>query len=36
MIYGFAQGSTFLLFLLGRMVLDFLLLPRDMYQSFHQ
>jgi hypothetical protein len=29
--YGFTQGSVFLVFLLGRMVLDFLLLPRDIY-----
>ncbi len=32
-IYGFIQGSVFLLFLLGRIVLDALLLPRDIYQS---
>lgn len=34
--YGFAQGSVFLLFLLGRMVLDFLLLPRDIYEFLKQ
>lgn len=32
-VYGFVQGSVFLLFLLGRIVLDALLLPRDIYQS---
>lgn len=34
--YGFTQGSVFLLFLLGRMVLDFLLLPRDVYEFLKQ
>ncbi|MDD2694125.1 MAG: hypothetical protein PHY14_04315 [Candidatus Gracilibacteria bacterium] len=34
--YGFTQGSVFLLFLLGRMVLDFLLLPRDIYEFLKQ
>ena len=29
--YGAAQGSLFLVFLLGRMILDALLLPIDMY-----
>lgn len=29
--YGFAQWSVFLLFLLGRMILDTLLLPLDLY-----
>ena len=32
-LYGFVQGSVFLLFLLGRIVLDALLLPKDIYQS---
>ncbi len=35
-IYGFVQGSVFLIFLLGRIVLDALLLPRDIYQSIKQ
>jgi hypothetical protein len=30
--YGFAQGSLFLIFLLGRMILDALLLPIDLYK----
>lgn len=34
--YGFAQGSVFLLFLAWRMILDFLLLPRDIIHSFTQ
>lgn len=34
--YGFTQGSVFLLFLLGRMVIDFLLLPRDIYEFLKQ
>ncbi len=32
--YGVAQGSIFLLWLAGRMVLDALLLPVDFYQYF--
>lgn len=34
-VYGFVQGSIFLLFLLGRIILDALLLPRDIYQHIH-
>ena len=30
--YGFAQGSLFLLYLAGRIVLDLLLLPIDLYK----
>jgi hypothetical protein len=30
--YGFVQGSAFLIFLFGRMVLDALLLPVDLYK----
>jgi hypothetical protein len=30
--YGFAQGSLFLIFLLGRIILDALLLPLDIYK----
>ncbi len=29
--YGVAQGSLFLIYLAGRIVLDTLLLPRDIY-----
>jgi hypothetical protein len=32
-VFGMAQGSIFLVYLLGKIVLDFLLLPRDIYQS---
>lgn len=35
MAYGVAQGSLFLLYILGKMCFDFLLLPRDIYHSFH-
>jgi hypothetical protein len=31
-VYGFAQGSLFLVFLLGRIILDTLLLPIDIYK----
>jgi hypothetical protein len=31
-VYGFAQGSLFLLWLAGRMVMDALLLPVDLYK----
>lgn len=34
--YGFTQGSVFLLFLLGKIILDFLLLPRDIYMLTHE
>ena len=36
MVYGFVQGSTFLLFLVGRILLDSLLLPRDIYQLIRE
>ncbi len=31
-VYGFVQGSVFLLFLFGRIILDTLLLPIDLYK----
>lgn len=31
--FGMAQGSVFLLYLLGKIILDFLLLPRDIYNT---
>lgn len=34
--YGFAQGSIFLLFLVGRIILDTLLLPRDIYMFIQE
>ena len=34
--YGFAQGSIFLLFLLGRIILDTLLLPLDIYKLIQE
>ena len=34
--YGFAQGSIFLLFLVGRIILDTLLLPRDIYMLIQE
>lgn len=35
-VYGLLQGSTFLIFLAWRIVLDFLLLPRDIYQLIRE
>ncbi len=34
--YGFAQGSVFLVFLLGRIILDTLLLPLDIYKLIQE
>ncbi len=34
--YGFAQGSIFLFFLVGRIILDTLLLPRDVYMLIQE
>ncbi len=34
--YGFVQGSVFLVFLLGRIILDTLLLPLDIYKLIQE